>query len=71
MNTTILFKNTVLATSKKNFKVEENRILQVIFFEVQKNKRNIVYIPPNTFKQALKSNTLKSKNGIEHSYCWG
>lgn len=65
MELSVLFKNNVLVKSKNNFKVEENRALQVIFLEVQKNKNNIVNITQDAFEEILKSNDLKTKNGIE------
>ena len=47
----VLFKSNNLIKAKYDFTVAQNRLLQKVFYEIQKNKNNIAEISTSEMKQ--------------------
>ena len=58
----ILFKSNTFIKAKYDFTVSQNRILQKVFYEIQKNKINVAEISLDDMKKLIKH---KDYNAIE------
>ena len=56
----ILFKSNTLIKAKYDFTVAQNRVLQKVFYEIQKNKINIAEIATREMKQLIKNKAINS-----------
>ena len=66
MNTLeILFKSNTLIKAKYDFTVSQNRVLQKVFYEIQKNKINVAEIPLDDMKKLIKHKDYNTVEGIK------
>ena len=61
----ILFKSNTLIKAKYDFTVAQNRVLQKVFYEIQKNKINIAEIATREMKQLIKNKAINSVESIK------
>ena len=64
-NLEVLFKSNTLIKAKYDFTVAQNRLLQKVFYEVQKNKTNIATINIIELKKIIKSKDVNTIPGIK------
>ena len=63
-NLEVLFKSNTLIKAKYDFTVAQNRLLQKVFYEIQKNKTNIATINTTELKKIIKSKDINTIPGI-------
>lgn len=61
----ILFKSNTLIKAKYDFTVSQNRVLQKVFYEIQKNKINVAEIPLDDMKKLIKHKDYNTVEGIK------
>ena len=61
----ILFKSNTLIKAKYDFTVAQNRVLQKVFYEIQKNKINVAEISLSEMKQLIKFKDCNTIQGIK------
>lgn len=64
-NLEVLFKSNTLIKAKYDFTVAQNRLLQKVFYEIQKNKTNIATINTTELKKIIKSKDINTISGIK------
>ena len=64
-NLEVLFKSNTLIKAKYDFTVAQNRLLQKVFYEIQKNKTNIATIDTIELKKIIKSKDINTIPGIK------
>ena len=64
-NLEVLFKSNTLIKAKYDFTVAQNRLLQKVFYEIQKNKTNIATIDTIELKKIIKSKDVNTIPGIK------
>ena len=64
-NLEVLFKSNTLIKAKYDFTVAQNRLLQKVFYEIQKNKINIATINIIELKKIIKSKDVNTIPGIK------
>ena len=64
-NLEVLFKSNTLIKAKYDFTVAQNRLLQKVFYEIQKNKTNIATINIIELKKIIKSKDVNTIPGIK------
>ena len=64
-NLEVLFKSNTLIKAKYDFTVAQNRLLQKVFYEIQKNKTNIATINTTELKKIIKSKDINTIPGIK------
>ena len=64
-NLEVLFKSNTLIKAKYDFTVAQNRLLQKVFYEIQKNKTNIATIDTIELKKIIKSKDINTILGIK------
>lgn len=66
MNTLkILFKSNTLIKAKYDFTVAQNRLLQKVFYEIQKNKKNVATLSLEEIKTIIKYKDANTITGIK------
>ena len=67
----ILFKSNTFIKAKYDFTVSQNRILQKVFYEIQKNKINVAEISLDDMKKLIKHKNYNTIEGIkEYLMLW-
>ena len=67
----ILFKSNTFIKAKYDFTVSQNRILQKVFYEIQKNKINVAEISLDDMKKLIKHKDYNTIEGIkEYLMLW-
>lgn len=61
----VLFKNNTLIKAKYDFTVAQNRVLQKVFYEIQKNKINMAHLSLEEMKQLIKHKDYNTVDGIK------
>ena len=61
----ILFKSNTLIKAKYDFTVSQNRVLQKVFYEIQKNKINVAEIDLDDMKKLIKHKDYNTVEGIK------
>ena len=61
----VLFKSNNLIKAKYDFTVAQNRLLQKVFYEIQKNKNNIAEISTSEMKQLIRNKAINSVESIK------
>ena len=61
----ILFKSNTFIKAKYDFTVSQNRILQKVFYEIQKNKINVAEISLDDMKKLIKHKNYNTIEGIK------
>lgn len=61
----ILFKSNTLIKAKYDFTVSQNRLLQKVFYEIQKNKRNVATLSVDEIKTIIKYKDANTIAGIK------
>ena len=61
----ILFKSNTLIKAKYDFTVAQNRVLQKVFYEIQKNKTNIATIDTMELKKIIKYKDANTIPGLK------
>ena len=67
----ILFKSNTFIKAKYDFTVSQNRILQKVYYEIQKNKINVAEISLDDMKKLIKHKDYNTIEGIkEYLMLW-
>ena len=61
----VLFKNNTLIKAKYDFTVAQNRVLQKVFYEIQRNKINMAQLSLEDMKQLIKHKDYNTVDGIK------
>ena len=61
----VLFKSNNLIKAKYDFTVAQNRVLQKVFYQIQKNKINVAEISTGEMKQLIKNKAINSVESIK------
>lgn len=61
----VLFKSNTLIKAKYDFTVAQNRVLQKVFYEIQKNKVNIAEITLEEMKYLIKNKAINTVDSIK------
>lgn len=64
----ILFKSNDLIKTRHNLTVEENRVLEKIFLQVQKQKSNIILVSKEEIDKILSNKNYKTKEGFKEFF---
>ena len=65
MDLQVLFKSNTLIKAKYDFTVAQNRLLQKVFYEIQKNKTNIATIDTMELKKIIKYKDANTIPGLK------